>query len=675
MSKLNRSLTTLLSSTYLGVNGMPDVVSGIAIKSTGDIYIVGHTQAADFPTITGAYDTTHNGYLDAFVSKFFLPNGQCVDSSLSISKITPEKGGDAGLVTVRIYGCNFQTGAVVKLIQDGQSDVVANAVSVYDNGKTVDATFDLTGKTIGVYRVVVTNPDSATITLPDAFTIEAVREPEFWADILGRPTVMGGRPAKFYLAYGNKGNVDAPGAVVWVRVPPGVGVNTGLSWDIDTDGNTVIQCVLSTILPGTTEMIPFTIIPPAIGHYPFDIEVSWITGPVDDGIEAPPVEVEIELVESTDSSFTALIHVVDTLEGTTGDISVNMILEDTTEVIDPTIEITETEDEIQYYCEATVEINDQTLAVSSPQIGYSTKASFAKTSKLTKIRINVPRRVERSFWQRLTDWLNESRGRTRMIERARDNAQAVQDALNNIRNATFEGSITCCLLKNGFFDQPRADTMWRMLDGNVAVQIVAGVIEEILSDYNQQALQALVDVMNNAWESHLCQAYNASPFVFMDKLGLKQPLQLGLCGAMGIGGNAELTRLIISYYFNNCIRCNQSIYQCNVQVQSQSLTQNRLEMTQSGEDSGLETCTAPQTGIKTSHHEALVSGDPNEKSGIQGTDERHYTSCEKPLEYTIYFENVGTATAAAQEITVTDQLGTSSVNLNTFGLGGDLVWR
>ena len=59
--------------------------------------------------------------------------------------------------------------------------------------------------------------------------------------------------------------------------------------------------------------------------------------------------------------------------------------------------------------------------------------------------------------------------------------------------------------------------MWRMLDGNVAVQIVAGVIEEILSDYNQQALQALVDVMNNAWESHLCQAYNASPFVFMDK--------------------------------------------------------------------------------------------------------------------------------------------------------------
>ena len=156
---------------------------------------------------------------------------------------------------------------------------------------------------------------------------------------------------------------------------------------------------------------------------------------------------------------------------------------------------------------------------------------------------------------------------------------------------------------------------------------------------------------------------------------LKQPYNWGLCGAMGIGGNAELTRLIISYYFNNCIRCNQSIYQCNVQVQSQSLTQNRLEMTQSGEDSGLETCTAPQTGIKTSHHEALVSGDPNEKSGIQGTDERHYTSCEKPLEYTIYFENVGTATAAAQEITVTDQLGTSSVNLNTFGLGGDLVWR
>ena len=65
----------------------------------------------------------------------------------------------------------------------------------------------------------------------------------------------------------------------------------------------------------------------------------------------------------------------------------------------------------------------------------------------------------------------------------------------------------------------------------------------------------------------------------------------------------------------------------------------------------------------------FTSWDPNEKGGSSGTTEFKYISSEQALSYVIYCENMGTATAAAQEITVTDQLGTATVDLNTFSLG------
>lgn len=149
------NLTTLLSSTYLGGDYYTDNANAIAIKSTGDIYVAGHTLSANFPTTTGAYDTSFNGsgghvligyYGDAFVSKLLLPNSQCDDSNLSISGIYPEEGGDIGSVTVHIYGCNFQAGATVKLVKSDQPDILGDSISVYDDGKTIDATFDLTGQ-------------------------------------------------------------------------------------------------------------------------------------------------------------------------------------------------------------------------------------------------------------------------------------------------------------------------------------------------------------------------------------------------------------------------------------------------------------------------------------------------------------------------------------------------
>jgi hypothetical protein len=58
----------LVYSTYLG-GGSSDIGKGIAVDGSGNAYITGETWSTDFPTTTGAYDTTYNGDTDVFVSK------------------------------------------------------------------------------------------------------------------------------------------------------------------------------------------------------------------------------------------------------------------------------------------------------------------------------------------------------------------------------------------------------------------------------------------------------------------------------------------------------------------------------------------------------------------------------------------------------------------------------
>lgn len=61
----------LLYSTYLGGTAkINERGGGIAVDEAGMVYLTGSTWAEDFPTTTGAFDTTHDGsYGDGFVSK------------------------------------------------------------------------------------------------------------------------------------------------------------------------------------------------------------------------------------------------------------------------------------------------------------------------------------------------------------------------------------------------------------------------------------------------------------------------------------------------------------------------------------------------------------------------------------------------------------------------------
>ncbi len=135
--------------------------------------------------------------------------------------ISPNHAGNTGSVTVTIGGGNFSPGATVKLTKTGQTDIVATSVSVADDKASLGATFDLTGKTAGVYTVVVTNADGKKFELANAFTIESGGTSQLQIQFVGREKIRLGRPSTYTMIVGNIGSIDATDAVVWLAIPAG----------------------------------------------------------------------------------------------------------------------------------------------------------------------------------------------------------------------------------------------------------------------------------------------------------------------------------------------------------------------------------------------------------------------------------------------------------------------
>ena len=68
LSKLNPDGTDLIWASYLGGNGS-DYPHSLIANNLGELYAYGSTSSSNFPTTTGAYDTSSNGASDIFVSR------------------------------------------------------------------------------------------------------------------------------------------------------------------------------------------------------------------------------------------------------------------------------------------------------------------------------------------------------------------------------------------------------------------------------------------------------------------------------------------------------------------------------------------------------------------------------------------------------------------------------
>ncbi|HEX7889446.1 MAG TPA: SBBP repeat-containing protein [Ramlibacter sp.] len=68
VTKLNATGTALVYSTYLG-GTVSEIANAIAVNPANEAFVVGSTRSANFPTTPGAFDTTHNGNFDAYVTR------------------------------------------------------------------------------------------------------------------------------------------------------------------------------------------------------------------------------------------------------------------------------------------------------------------------------------------------------------------------------------------------------------------------------------------------------------------------------------------------------------------------------------------------------------------------------------------------------------------------------
>src|SRR5205823_9287623 len=69
VTKLNPTGSALVYSTYLGGNSVDSPIA-IALDASGNAFVTGQITSTDFPTTSGAFQTTNGGGTDAFVAKF-----------------------------------------------------------------------------------------------------------------------------------------------------------------------------------------------------------------------------------------------------------------------------------------------------------------------------------------------------------------------------------------------------------------------------------------------------------------------------------------------------------------------------------------------------------------------------------------------------------------------------
>jgi hypothetical protein len=137
-----------------------------------------------------------------------------------LASVSPPRGGNVGQVSVQVGGSGFVNGASVKLSRSGQPDIPATLLQVDIGGAAIAATFDLRGRSLGAWDLVVTNPDSSSRTLPASFTIQPGVGPDLWVDVIGM--IRRPRGVSFVtIWYGNRGDVDALAVPLSISLPQG----------------------------------------------------------------------------------------------------------------------------------------------------------------------------------------------------------------------------------------------------------------------------------------------------------------------------------------------------------------------------------------------------------------------------------------------------------------------
>jgi hypothetical protein len=125
VTRLNATGTALVYSTYIGGSG-EDRGNAIAVEGSGSAYVTGWTRSTDYDVTPGAFQTTHGGGYDVFVTKL-----NAAGTALVYSTYIGGSGGDEGYaIAVDSSGNAYVTG----LTDSPDYDVTPGAFQTTNGG-------------------------------------------------------------------------------------------------------------------------------------------------------------------------------------------------------------------------------------------------------------------------------------------------------------------------------------------------------------------------------------------------------------------------------------------------------------------------------------------------------------------------------------------------------------
>jgi hypothetical protein len=199
-----------------------------------------------------------------------------------IRQVSPSQAGNAGFSTLTVDGGKFQPNATVKL--RSKTGVESLPLQTKVDKSQIAALFDLRQKPVGVYDLIVTNPDGATKTLLHGFNIISGGGHHVSVFVSSLESVRPNTYGRFTVSVRNSGTNDALLTPLFIFLPANadfrlsrdreidpltqvdlpVGINLeDLPVSIDTDNGKMIPLIIPLLRRGDTLDISIDVLAPS----------------------------------------------------------------------------------------------------------------------------------------------------------------------------------------------------------------------------------------------------------------------------------------------------------------------------------------------------------------------------------------------------------------------------
>jgi hypothetical protein len=206
------------------------LVKGMRVQGNG---LVNDVAAVDSLLFLGGNFTQLEGQSRFYHAAFSFPQGYFQSG---YTGLFPERGGNAGDLTMMIYGSGFGASPQVILRAAGQPDILAfDSLTQVLSGIQIRATFNLRNQPPGFRDVlIVTGAD--TLRIENGFEIFQGGSAQPWAEAVvpsAMRVIQPGRSSPFvlFVNFGNEGDIDAEGVPIWIAIDSTVEVTKlGFRW-------------------------------------------------------------------------------------------------------------------------------------------------------------------------------------------------------------------------------------------------------------------------------------------------------------------------------------------------------------------------------------------------------------------------------------------------------------